>query len=548
MKIITAVSKRFFCLLACFALAITSFGSSQAQESAASSEASDTVPAFAGKVTPEQWAKYSAWVETLSEEEKDWETLLQNNLGPGFYFPVYLQGRLAGRYTKDNPCDWGFVVDDPALPRVLIIGDSISRSYTAGVRAKLKGIANVHRAPANCGSAATILAKFNDWQPDCVKKQTKRWDVIYFNTGIHDRGAGLETYKENLEKLVRLLKNQGAVLIWGRTTPCMNEKDGVEICRQFNEASDDIMTKNGIEIDDLYSAVFDQIANLQSPDQVHFKPEGIELLAAKAAETIKKAVEQLNAQTAKYQPCPTPQRITRLEWINYMKLVESLPAEQQKWEQLHIKYEGYHGLLWYIVPRMNGAYTLENPGIWGILQDDPALPRVLIIGDSISLGYTLPVRDALKGKANVHRPPCNCGPTNAILNGLDDWLGEGKWDVIHINAGLHDRRKTDEQYRENLEKIVERLKKTGATIIWANTTPCTNEEDLIGRVETFNKIAAEVMAAHGVAIDDFYALLQPRYEELVGKDKCHYTAEGSQIMAKATTEAIEKALKDRAGN
>jgi hypothetical protein len=38
------------------------------------------------------------------------------------------------------------------------------------------------------------------------------------------------------------------------------------------------------------------------------------------------------------------------------------------------------------------------------INDDPALPRVLLIGDSISMGYTLPVRTALKGKANVHRP------------------------------------------------------------------------------------------------------------------------------------------------
>ena len=40
--------------------------------------------------------------------------------------------------------------------------------------------------------------------------------------------------------------------------------------------------------------------------------------------------------------------------------------------------------------------------------DDPALPRVLIIGDSISIGYTLPLRAALDGIANVHRPPTNC--------------------------------------------------------------------------------------------------------------------------------------------
>src|SRR5438093_8938340 len=72
------------------------------------------------------------------------------------------------------------------------------------------------------------------------------------------------------------------------------------------------------------------------------------------------------------------------------------------------------------------------------IQDDPKLPRVLLIGDSISIGYTVPVRELLKGKANVHRPLTNCEATVRGLRDLDKWLGSGKWDVIHFNWGLHD--------------------------------------------------------------------------------------------------------------
>ncbi len=79
----------------------------------------------------------------------------------------------------------------------------------------------------------------------------------------------------------------------------------------------------------------------------------------------------------------------------------------------------------------------KNPA-FAKVADDPALPRVLLIGDSISIGYTLPTRDALKGKANVHRPPANCGPTPRGVEHLDAWLGDGKWNVIHFNFGLHD--------------------------------------------------------------------------------------------------------------
>ena len=71
-------------------------------------------------------------------------------------------------------------------------------------------------------------------------------------------------------------------------------------------------------------------------------------------------------------------------------------------------------------------------------KDDPSLPYVLLIGDSISIGYTLDVRRELKGVANVYRPPTNCGPATKGIAELDAWLGDRKWDVVHWNHGLHD--------------------------------------------------------------------------------------------------------------
>jgi len=113
------------------------------------------------------------------------------------------------------------------------------------------------------------------------------------------------------------------------------------------------------------------------------------------------------------------------------------------------------------------------------MQDKPGLPRVLLIGDSISIGYTLPARDALEGKANVHRIPENAGPTTNGVQNIDAWLGKGKWDVIHFNFGLHDlkymfdneRQVTPADYERNLRRIVFRLKQTGAKLIFAATTP-----------------------------------------------------------------------------
>ena len=130
--------------------------------------------------------------------------------------------------------------------------------------------------------------------------------------------------------------------------------------------------------------------------------------------------------------------------------------------------------------------------------DDSALPRVLLIGDSISIGYTRPVIELLKGKAEVHRIRGNAGHTGMGLAGLPKWLDpkKGRWDVIHFNWGLWDlcyrnpesktqgRRDkvhgklthTPDQYRENLQKIVAILKRTDAKLIWASTTPVPEGE------------------------------------------------------------------------
>ena len=66
------------------------------------------------------------------------------------------------------------------------------------------------------------------------------------------------------------------------------------------------------------------------------------------------------------------------------------------------------------------------------------LPHALIIGDSISIGYTLPTRALLKGKVNLHRIPTNGGPTTKGIAEIEKWLGNKNWDLIHFNWGLHD--------------------------------------------------------------------------------------------------------------
>lgn len=196
------------------------------------------------------------------------------------------------------------------------------------------------------------------------------------------------------------------------------------------------------------------------------------------------------------------------------------------------------------------------------VTDDPNLPRVLLIGDSISIGYTVAVQEELKGVANVHRIPTNGGPTTNGIKNIDAWLGDGRWDVIHFNWGLHDLKYVDDKgnliqttdhgrqqvpladYEQNLTLLVERLQKTGAKLIWCSTTPVP--EGAAGRAPgdelKYNEAALRVMKSHGVAVDDLYAFAKPQLENIQLPANVHFSGEGSKVLAAQVSQSIRTAL------
>ena len=172
---------------------------------------------------------------------------------------------------------------------------------------------------------------------------------------------------------------------------------------------------------------------------------------------------------------------------------------------------------------------------------DAKLPRVLLIGDSILNGYQGQATKLLAGKANVHRAPANCGPTASGLKNLDVWLGEGKWDVIHFNFGIHDRATPAVDYVKRLEEIVTRLEKTGAKLIWASTTPIPDnpaQKQTAQSIVEKNALAAEVMKKHGIPTDDLFGAMTPRLKEFQPPLDVHYTGAGYDFLGATVGEAI----------
>jgi len=207
----------------------------------------------------------------------------------------------------------------------------------------------------------------------------------------------------------------------------------------------------------------------------------------------------------------------------------------------------------------------KKKGPFDPIKDDPKLPRVLLVGDSISIGYTLPTRDFLKGKANLHRIPTNGGPTTRGLANIDVWLGKSKWDIIHFNWGLHDLKYMGPKgenlfpkekggkpqvpladYEKNLEKLVVRLKKTGAKLIWRNTTPIPpgSKGRYVGDSVKYNEAATRVMKRHGIPTHDLFTMSKKRMKELMLPANVHYKKEGSVALGKDVARVIIEALKD----
>lgn len=194
---------------------------------------------------------------------------------------------------------------------------------------------------------------------------------------------------------------------------------------------------------------------------------------------------------------------------------------------------------------------------------DPKLPNVLLIGDSISIGYTKPVRKKLSDVANVFRPNTNCGPTTKGLAEVEKWLGDRKWSIIHFNHGLHDLKymgpnnenladpkdsKSHQQvppanYKANLKKIAEHLKQTGAVVIWCETTPVPEgaKGRVVGDSRKYNELAAKVMKEIGeIQTNPLWHVATNGIPTRPAN--VHYTTEGSDKLADQVVSIIKKNL------
>jgi lysophospholipase L1-like esterase/dienelactone hydrolase len=191
------------------------------------------------------------------------------------------------------------------------------------------------------------------------------------------------------------------------------------------------------------------------------------------------------------------------------------------------------------------------------------LPKVLLLGDSIRMGYAPLVAKKLDGIAVVVHPgQVQGGDTTNTLKNLDKWVGDHKPAVIHWNNGLHDLKLAKatkihqvpiEQYGKNLAELAGRLSKVApGRVVFANTTPILDDRHAARKaafdrfesdVKAYNMAANKVLLPLGVPVHDLHRVVEDGgTEKMLGQDGTHYTPEGYDRLAEAVADCIKRQL------
>ena len=198
--------------------------------------------------------------------------------------------------------------------------------------------------------------------------------------------------------------------------------------------------------------------------------------------------------------------------------------------------------------------SIEWCDIWISHANETNLPRVLLIGDSISRDYYPEVERRLAGRAFVARLATSRFVTDPVLfKEVQLVLSETKFDVVLFNNGMHGWQHTEEEYQAGLPKFIKtiRVHAPKAKLIWATTTPLRDGKGVTGdtqaeysdeRIASRNAIAAKIMTAQNIPIVDLNAAVRGRPE--LHSDNVHFTGEGSKILATQISAAIAKLLPD----
>ena len=192
--------------------------------------------------------------------------------------------------------------------------------------------------------------------------------------------------------------------------------------------------------------------------------------------------------------------------------------------------------------------------------------QIILIGDSIRMGYEGHVRRLLDGVAQVWGPDENCRNSKNILDHLEEWVISRPCSIVHINCGLHDIRKEStppasdisiEEYEANVREILSRIsKKPNTRVIWATTTPVIETLQIDEKTQTYyrresdvtayNDAASQIARDMGIPINDLHGFVtRAGCSNLIGDDGVHFTDNGYSRLGETVAEFLKTLLHNK---
>jgi len=194
-----------------------------------------------------------------------------------------------------------------------------------------------------------------------------------------------------------------------------------------------------------------------------------------------------------------------------------------------------------VTEKIEWTYS-DRPG-----NPDPALPNVLLIGDSITRAYYPAVAKGLDGKANCYyfAASASIGDERLPLQiGQYFMMIRVPFTVVHFNNGMHGWGYSEVEYARYFEELPAAIRAGAphAKLVWASTTPVRKDQPggaTNARIEARNAIAAQKIGPP-IPIDDQYALMAAHGD--LHSDDVHFNAEGSAIQGAQVVDSIAKLL------
>ncbi|MCL5743951.1 MAG: SGNH/GDSL hydrolase family protein [Acidobacteria bacterium] len=194
--------------------------------------------------------------------------------------------------------------------------------------------------------------------------------------------------------------------------------------------------------------------------------------------------------------------------------------------------------------------NIEWLDVWLPNCNDHDLPRVLLIGDSITRGYYAQVEAGLKGRAYVARLTTSKSLGDpSLLDEVALVLRQIKFDVIHFNNGMHGHAYSEEEYTAAFPGLIATLRRhaPGAKLMWASTTDVRLRGNLeqvdprTARLIRRNESAAAIAKREKIPVDDLFTVIKD-HPEYHAPDGVHFNGNGSEVLARQVAREVAKLL------